>query len=176
MPSQTDIQHTLQQLADFPVYYEGDYKPLVGLLIRWGASQHEAEDVAQEAMLATFTSWLTIQSPKAFARKAAYRILLRSWKVSEREDCAARRVAQDAIVEAFDANEDLAEYQRMMRVLPHAQRVVFELHHDGYGYAEISEITGQQRETVRSNVRHARQKLVRMMERESPRREATHGP
>ncbi|MET7808592.1 RNA polymerase sigma factor [Micromonospora chersina] len=176
MPSQTEIQLTQEQLADFPVYYEGDYKPLVGLLIRWGASKHEAEDVAQEAMLAAFMSWPTIQSPKAFVRKAAYRILLRSWQVAERETCAASRVAQDAMVDAFDANEDLPKYWRMMRALPDAQRVVFALHHDGYGSSEISEITGQRRDTVRSNVRHARQKLVRMMDPESTRREATHGP
>ncbi|MEU5782272.1 RNA polymerase sigma factor [Micromonospora lupini] len=176
MPSQIEIQLTQEQLADFAVYYEGDYKPLVGLLIRWGAFQYEAEDVAQEAMQAAFMTWPTVQSPKAFVRKAAHRILRRRWQVAEREACAARRAAQDAMVEAFDANEDLPEYRRMMRALPDAQRVVFELHHDGYGYAEISEITGQQRETVRSNVRHARQKLVRMMDPESTRREATHGP
>ncbi|WP_328851326.1 RNA polymerase sigma factor [Micromonospora globbae] len=175
MPSQTEIQLTQEQLADFAVYYEGDYKPLVGLLIRWGTSRHEAEDVAQEAMHAALMSWPTVQSPKAFVRTVAHRILHRGWQVAEREACAARRVAQDAMVEAFDANEDRSEYLRMLRALPEAQRVVFELYHDGYSYAEISEITGQQRETVRSNVRHARRKLVRMMDPESTRREATHG-
>lgn len=120
MPSQTEIQLTQEQLADFAVYYEGDYKPLVGLLIRWGTSRHEAEDVAQEAMHAALMSWPTVQSPKAFVRTVAHRILHRGWQVAEREACAARRVAQDAMVEAFDANEDRSEYLRMLRALPEA--------------------------------------------------------
>lgn len=176
MPSQTEIQLTQEQLADFAGYYEGDYTPLVGLLIRSGASRHEAEDVAQEAMHVALMSWPTIQSPKAFVRKVALRILHRSWQVAEREVSAARRVAQDAMVEAFDANEDRPEVMCMLRGLPEAQRVAFVLHHDGYGHAEISAITGQQRDTVRSNVRHARQKLLRMLGSESTRREATYGP
>ncbi|QGN46428.1 RNA polymerase sigma factor [Micromonospora sp. WMMD558] len=176
MPSQTEIQLAQGQLAEFATYYEGDYKPLVGLLIRWGASRHEAEDVTQEAMHVALMNWPTIKSPKSFTRTVALRILHRGWQVAEREVTAARHVAQDTAVESFDANEDRPEVMSMLRALPEAQRVVFVLHCDGYGHTEISEITGQQRDTVRSNLRHARQKVLRMLDPESTRKEATHGP
>ncbi|NHO84398.1 RNA polymerase sigma factor [Micromonospora sp. CMU55-4] len=176
MPSQTEIQLTEEQVAEFATYYEGDYKPLVGLLIRWGASRHEAEDVAQEAMHVALMNWPTIKSPKSFTRAVALRSLHRGWQVAERDVTAARRVAQDVTMESFDANEDRPEVMSMLQALPEAQRVVFVLHYDGYGHTEISEITGQQRDTVRSNLRHARQKLLRMLDPESTRKEATHGP
>ncbi|MDG4794452.1 RNA polymerase sigma factor [Micromonospora sp. WMMD1082] len=176
MSSQTEIRLSQDQLAEFAAYYQGDYKPLVGLLIRWGASRHEAEDVAQEAMHVTLTSWPTIKSPKSFTRTVALRILHRSWQVTEREVTAARHLAQDITVGSFDANEDRPEVMSMLWALPEAQRVVFVLHHDGYGHTEISEITGQQRDTVRSNLRHARRKVLRMLNLESTRKEATHGP
>jgi DNA-directed RNA polymerase specialized sigma24 family protein len=63
----------------------------------------------------------------------------------------------------------------MLKSLPAAQRVVFALHVDGYGHADIAEITGQHPDTVRSNLRHARRKLIRMLDPESIRKEAAHG-
>ncbi|MEV6706864.1 RNA polymerase sigma factor [Micromonospora wenchangensis] len=176
MPSQTEVQLTHEQLAEFATYYEGDYKPLVGLLIRSGASRHEAEDVTQEAMHVALMNWPTINSPKSFTRTVALRILYRGWQVAEREVAAAKHMGQDTALEPFDANEDLPEVMSILRALPEAQRLVFVLHYDGFGHTEISEITGQQRDTVRSNLRHARQKVLRMLDPESTRKEATHGP
>ncbi|MEV4660377.1 RNA polymerase sigma factor [Micromonospora echinofusca] len=176
MPAQTKIEFTREQLAEFAAFYEGDFTPLVGLLIRSGASRDEAQDVAQEAMQVTLTNWPGVQSPKAFVRTVALRTLRRSWRVTQRDISAGKRVAQDAMTAAFDANEDIEEAVRMLRMLPEAQRVAFALHHDGYGHAEIAEITGQHRDTVRSNLRHARQKLLRMLDPGSTRKEADHGP
>lgn len=176
MPSQTKIELTREQLAEFVTFYEGDFNPLVGLLIRSGASRDEAQDFAQEAMQVTLTSWPTVRSPKAFVRTVALRALRRSWKVTERDVNTGKRVAEDALAATFDANEDIEEAVRMLQALPKAQRVAFALHYDGYGHAEIAEITGQRRDTVRSNLRHARQKLLRMLNPDSTRKEANHGP
>jgi RNA polymerase sigma-70 factor (ECF subfamily) len=176
MPSPTKIELSPEQLAEFAAFYEGDVNPLVGLLIRAGASRDEAQDFAQEAMRVALTSWPSIRSPKAFVRTVALRTLHRSWTVTNRDIATGKRVAQDAMVATFDANEDVHEAVRMLQALPEAQRVAFALHYDGYGHTEIAAITGQHPDTVRSNLRHARQKLIRMLSPNSTRKEAHHGP
>ncbi len=67
----------------------------------------------------------------------------------------------------------------MTRFLPAPQREVFALHMDGWQTEEIAEITEQKTATVRSNLRHARQKLLRMIEQhtnDATGKEARNGP
>ncbi|MFC7279839.1 RNA polymerase sigma factor [Paractinoplanes rhizophilus] len=176
MPSQIKIQLPDEQLEEFAAFYEGDRSRLVGLLIRAGASRADAEDAAQEAMLAALKDWPTIASPKAYVRTVATRTLYRTWEKAERGDIAERRVTQDTMVAALDANEDADKALEMLAALSPAQRMAFALHVDGHDDAEIAQITGTHPDTVRSNRRYARQKLIRMLDSESIRKEATHGP
>lgn len=176
MSTQVKIQLTDEQLAEFATFYEGDYNRLVGLLIRAGASRADAEDAAQEAMHVALKDWPTITNPKAYVRTVATRTLYRSWEKAERSNLAEQRVMQDTMMAAFDANEDTDKALEMLAALPPAQRVVFALHVDGYDDDEIAQIIGKHPDTVRSNRRHARQKLIRMLDPESITKEATHGP
>jgi DNA-directed RNA polymerase specialized sigma24 family protein len=62
-----------------------------------------------------------------------------------------------------------------MKSLPPAQRLALALQMDGFEAAEIAEITGQNPNTVRSNLRHARQKLIRKLDPELIPKEVSHG-
>jgi RNA polymerase sigma-70 factor (ECF subfamily) len=176
MSASTEIPLTVQQLEAYTAFYKEDYKPLLWLLTRGGACAQEAEDVAQEAMIVALQHWPTIEHPKAYVRTVATRTLRRRWDVAKRENRAAQCIAQDVVTAPFEANEDVELALRMLWALPDAQRMVFALHVDGYTIAEIAEIAAQKPDTARSNLRHARTKLLRMLSSDSTRREATHGP
>jgi RNA polymerase sigma-70 factor (ECF subfamily) len=175
MTVETAIQLSDEHLGEFCAFFEGDYHAVVGLLIRAGASLGDAEDAAQEAMHAALRQWPAIERPKSFTRTVAFRALYRIWGRAQRERLV-RQVTRDEVTSAFDAGEDAGRVLAMLRSLPDAQRLVFALHVDGYDPAGIAEITGQHPDTVRSNLRHARQKLIRKLDPESIRKEADHGP
>jgi RNA polymerase sigma-70 factor (ECF subfamily) len=175
MTIETAIQLSDEQLGEFCAFFEGDYKAVVALLIKAGASLGDAEDAAQEAMHAALRQWPAIERRKSFTRKVAFRALYRAWGKAKREKLVLQ-VGRDEATAPFEAGEDAGQALKMLKSLPTAQRLVFALHVDGYEPADIAEITGQHPDTVRSNLRHARQKLIRKLDPESIKKEATHGP
>ncbi|MDI6102369.1 RNA polymerase sigma factor [Actinoplanes sp. NEAU-A12] len=180
-PGNMENQLTPGELEAFVSCFKKNFHPLTWFVIRAGASVTEAPDVVQEAMLAALKSWATVQNPRAFLHTAALRILHRRWDKAKQEHAAHQRIAQETSATAFDmrldvnVNLDVADVLSLLRELPQAQREAFALHADGFTPPEIAEITGQKASTARSNVRHARQKLLRMIE-ESTRKEAGDGP
>jgi RNA polymerase sigma factor (sigma-70 family) len=175
MTIETAIRLSDEQLEEFCAFFEGDYKPIVALLMRVGASLGDAEDAAQEAMHAVLRQWPGIERRKSFTRTVAFRALYRAWGKAKR-DKLVLQVGRDEVTAPFDAGEDAGRVLEMLRSLPETQRLVFALHVDGYEPADIAEIIAQHPDTVRSNLRHARQKLIRKMDLESIRKAATHGP
>lgn len=175
MTVETGIQLSDEQLAEFCAFFENDYKAVVGLLIKAGSSLGDAEDAAQEAMHAALRQWPTIERPKSFTRTVAFRALYRAWGKAKHQNLV-QQATRDEVTAPFDAGEDAGQALDLLKSLPEAQRLVFALHVDGYEPAAIAEITGQHPDTVRSNLRHARQKLIRKLDPESIRKEATHGP
>jgi len=175
MTVETGLRLSDEQLAEFCAYFEGDYRAVVGLLIRAGASLGDAEDAAQEAMHAALRQWPAIGQPKAFTRTVAFRALYRAWGRAKRES-ALRQATRDEVLAPFDAGQDAGRALELLRSLPAAQRLVFALHVDGYEPAGIAEITGQHPDTVRSHLRHARRKLARALGAAAIREAATHGP
>jgi len=75
--------------AMFEDFYRDEFKPLIWFAVRAGASAAEAEDVAQEAMKATWARWSEIDNPRAYARTAALRVLYRAHGRAKREQAAA---------------------------------------------------------------------------------------
>jgi RNA polymerase sigma-70 factor (ECF subfamily) len=130
------------------------------LLITMGASRAEAEDAAQEAMIAAWQQWESIREPAAWARTTAVRML---WKSNHKQLPAA---PLDDSTPQPSSEPDLAvlseEQQRvigLLRRLPAAQRAIAALHYDGLLTEEIAEVTGKPAATVRSHLRHARRTL-----------------
>jgi predicted RNA polymerase sigma factor len=76
-------------------YFESEYKAVVALLIRAGASLGDAEGAAQEAMQAALRQWSSVERPKPFTRTIALRALYRTRKARAffrtRRDCRAVR-------------------------------------------------------------------------------------
>jgi len=167
--------------ATFDAYYLADFRSLTWFAIRIGASSaDEAEDAAQEAMRTVLLHWKEIETPYAYARTAVrcevYRAKARA---ARRRDAEMRAAKQDLRQPQYPFEQDVTRVLTMLNALPLTQREVFALAMDGFEPSEIAGITGQNTATVRSNLRHARRKLMRLMQRsttEATGREANDGP
>ena len=152
--------------AQFERYFRVDLNSLIWFNRQIGASLAEAEDAAQEAMRTLWENWETVENPAAYTRQAARRALYRAHGKTKRAHEA--ETALHAEMNGARGNDlfdsDVRDVIRMLQSLPKAQREVFALHMDGWETAEIAEITEQASATVRSNLRHARQKLAHMIE------------
>jgi len=145
----------------FASFFHQRYSRTVLLLIAMGASRADAEDAAQEAMIAAWLQWETIREPAAWVRTTATRTF---WKHSRRHQHASQ--LDETTPHPAAPDPDLAifadEQQRilsLLRALPPAQRTVTALFYDGLTAPEIAGLTGKPVATVRSHLRHARKSL-----------------
>ncbi|MEV6491842.1 sigma-70 family RNA polymerase sigma factor [Actinoplanes sp. NPDC051633] len=172
-----EIKPTAETVEQFTEFYNSDLKRLIWALAKAGATPTEAEDFAQEAMLVLLANWPTVRSPRAFARTVAMRVLYRGWDDRKRSLDAEQRIAsRERWLETFDANQDVDEVLELLDSLPAAQREVFALHTDGFSEKEIAEITGKKETTVRSTLRHARDKVKSALRPTTTGKEENHGP
>jgi RNA polymerase sigma factor (sigma-70 family) len=175
MYQQTKTQ--AEVIEQFTAYYRDDFKRLTYFVVRLGASVEEAQDVAQEAMKEAMRSWPEIDHPHAFVRKAATRIFLRDRQKIKRVHEAALRDGAHDMTATFDT--DTEYILQMLNALPTEQREVMAWTLDGYTPTEIAEMTGQKAATVRSHLRHAREKLIKKLDQQhkkATRKEASDGP
>jgi RNA polymerase sigma-70 factor (ECF subfamily) len=149
----------------FAAFFHERYGSTVVLLITMEASRADAEEIAQETMIAAWQKWESIHNPAAWVRTTAVRKL---WKSNRHRPNATPLDETTAQLPVSD--QDLAvfseEQQRvlgLLRQLPPAQRAVAALYYDGLAAEEIAMVTGKPTATVRSHLRHARTNLRRVI-------------
>jgi RNA polymerase sigma factor (sigma-70 family) len=153
----------------FASFFHQRYSSTVVLLITMGASRADAEEIAQEAMIAAWQKWESIREPVAWVRTAAVRKL---WKHRQRQP---ELPLEENAVHVPTSQSDLAVFTeeqqwvvRLLRQLPDAQRTVAALHYDGLNTEEIAAVTGKPANTVRSHLRHARATLKEVIASDRP--------
>ena len=140
--------------------------------LRLLGNHHDAEDVAQEALV---TAWQQLPRFKADSTFATwlYRIVTR--RALNRITRARRTWPADLLEHADDAdpgpagiterNHAIDAVTQAVTALPPAQRVVVVLHHlEGLSYAEIARITHSTVPAVRSHLHRARRTLSTTLE------------
>ena len=149
----------------FALFFRQRYHKTVLLLMTMGASRADAEDAAQEAMTAAWRQWEDIREPAAWVRIAALRAF---WKHKRQQ--AQTVPLQEAMPQAAPGDPDLAVFadeQRwvlgLLRGLAPEQRTAAALFYDGLAASEIADLTGKPAATVRSDLRHARNRLREMI-------------
>lgn len=151
--------------ASFDEFFRKEYRELVAFLMVSGFKQEEAKDAAGEAMTGACRNWSTITSPRKWVRTAAYRI---AYKTDKRRKEEFRRAVENGLLGSvyYDIDiEEKWEQERIMQLLnklPSAQRQVMAWHIDGFNTKEISIQLGMSEATVRSNLRHAREKMKKV--------------
>ncbi|MFD8002992.1 RNA polymerase sigma factor [Streptomyces mirabilis] len=142
-------------------------------LIFMGASQEEAKDASQSALIDLLQKWRRVDSPRQWCRVAAANYYLRSdIRVNKglklaRQDFYERR-GMDPYLLASPHEEWEFVLSFVERHLSGVQRQVMAWHIDGYEPQAIAKELKMPPATVRSNLRHARKKLALALERDYP--------
>ena len=144
-------------------FFASEYGLVVSFLCKAGFDYQVADDSTQEAMVSAYRDWVKITNPRGWIRTAAHRVAVR--KAALLRDELPQLVARGYVPTAEDGTERYRhvelhdELLRVLALLPDRQRLVMVWHMDGFSDEEISRTTGMKESTVRSNLRHAREKL-----------------
>jgi RNA polymerase sigma-70 factor (ECF subfamily) len=147
--------------AEFTAFYTAELPGLLTFLGRWGAQPADAADAAQEAFIELRMRWVGIRKRRAYLRQVAKNYLIGLAKRPRRDvehAVRGRWIDLEAVEAVYGATEVALVMQSLAR-LPGRQRQVLAWFYDGYSIPEIAAELGMSRSTVRSNLRHARERL-----------------
>jgi len=147
----------------FDAFFRARYTDLVAFVMRLGARLPDAEEAAQEAMVAAYASWYRIRDPAAWTWRVAYRSYLRQVRRRRLRESlvSADELGQRAAPDETDAEVLWRDrFRRLLARLTDKQQRVVALWYDGYLAKEIAERLRIEPGTVRSIFRHARRRLV----------------
>ncbi|MDX8052981.1 sigma-70 family RNA polymerase sigma factor [Lentzea sp. BCCO 10_0798] len=155
---------------DFDDFFRREFGHLVAFLVKMNFDRATSEDAAVDAMVAARSSWATLTCASAWVRKAAYRIALKS---SLRNREGVRRAISGGWLNApndHSVDDTLAaiveqpQVEYLLAKLPERQRLVLAWHLDGFTNVEIAEALEMTSTTVRSTLRHAKDRLKKEFE------------
>ncbi|MFF0516179.1 RNA polymerase sigma factor [Streptomyces sp. NPDC004250] len=135
-----------------------------------GATWEEAEDAVGDVLTELLPRWHEIRSPRAYCRLAAERAYVKGEiRLRKAPEAAVRgfwtSASQQGALDAYEGIEQ--DYAlRHLRLLNQEQRRVMAFLFDGYTPEEIAMILEKKPGTVRSNIRHARNRLKRALAEE----------
>jgi RNA polymerase sigma-70 factor (ECF subfamily) len=152
--------------VDFDDFFRDNLAALRAFVIKNGFSYEEAADAAQEAMVGACRAWGYISAPRAWVYRVAIRSAVRT--VARQNDGVRRAVAggwatsrEQVAADQLAAVDEQPLVEVLLARLPERQRAVIAWHLEGFDIAEIAEGLEMKPATVRSTLRHARQRLQR---------------
>lgn len=150
----------------FNAFFRDRYRPVVKAVMYAGASLHDAEDATSNAMIEAYLRWSLLENPAAWVRMVAIHDYVNNAQRDRRrpllEAEAARMAFVDSVLPEPRAEPDEREQViAVLRELPPAQRKVMALAMDGFERTKIAEMLQMPLANVRSNLRHARERLRR---------------
>lgn len=161
-PPQT-VRLDAEAEAAYAAVFRERFIPLVGFLIKAGASRHDAEDAAQNALEQLAVDWDGVRLPTPWLRKTAHRMWLKAVHRIRPDELTDRIPDHSATDHSADVSEKIAMVQ-LLRRLPLLQRTVVAFDIDGCTPSETAEALGVPAVNVRQNLRRARRNLERLLE------------
>jgi RNA polymerase sigma factor (sigma-70 family) len=152
-----------EEEAAFVAVFRARFVPLMGFLIKAGASRHDAEDAAQSACVELARVWRTVDRPGPWLRTTAFRMWLKTVHRMRPEELTDDEIPESS---ADDHSDDVAETMAMvqlLRRLPPLQRTVMAFAIDGCTPSETAEVLDKPAENIRQNLKRARKKLERLL-------------
>jgi DNA-directed RNA polymerase specialized sigma24 family protein len=150
------------------VEFEREFGVLVACLQKRGFEREQANDAASEAMTRAYQRWSRIDRlPLGWLHQVAYHFACRQAQRAHKEPFRALTGGWAiSTYNDLDVVEITDEYKRLLRLLhllPRQQRRVMERHLEGLNTDEISDQLDMLLPTVRSNLRHGRKTLHRLV-------------
>lgn len=155
------------EMSAFDEFFRHHYPAMVRLVMYTGATLHDAEDAVSTAMVEAYLAWPLLVNPTAWVRTAAIHNFVNDAKRNRRrpalEAQAARRDRTDTPTERVEEPDERDLILAALHELPPAQQRVMALLMDGHRPTEIAEMLGVNPHNVRSNLRHARDRMQRSL-------------
>ncbi|MBV1940858.1 sigma-70 family RNA polymerase sigma factor [Streptomyces sp. BV286] len=158
---------------DFNAFFRRMCNPTVKRLMRYGRlTQHDAEDIAQQAFAETSKNWVRIRKPEGFLWDRVTKRLLDHIREQKRipipydlsEDFTLITAPVDGEPERHVDAERLKE---LIRELPIDDQAVLLLQRMGASCKEMADFTGATEGAVRVRLCRARKQLKTMIKREA---------
>jgi RNA polymerase sigma-70 factor (ECF subfamily) len=147
--------------ASFDEFFRLRYRDLVRYVGRLGATVDDAEEAAQDAMMAAYERWHRIRNPDAWVWRVACRAYLRTHRRRRLREVLqpGERLSQPGAVDESDTLAGILQVRGLLLRLAVQQRRVMAWWLDGYRFDEIATKLDVRPATVRSLFRHARARL-----------------
>jgi RNA polymerase sigma-70 factor (ECF subfamily) len=155
----------------FDLFYEREFRAVVGLAYALSGSRAGAEDLAQEAFLRAHREWArisTYERPDAWVRRVVANLAVSTIRRRAVEVRALARLAIHQSTSMPALSDQDSEFWTTVRKLPRRQSQVVALHYmDGRPVAEIADILGIAEGTVKKHLHDARRDLARTLDLEA---------
>lgn len=151
-------------VGDFEGFFRREYRAVLGLAIVLSGSRAAAEELTQEAFLATFREWERVgrfESPGAWVRRVVANRAVSRFRRTAAEAKALLRLKSYGRHDVGPELDDTMDVWREVRRLPRRQAQVVALTylHD-LPRREVAEILGCGEETVKTHLERARRTLA----------------
>ncbi|RBQ12198.1 hypothetical protein DP939_44205 [Spongiactinospora rosea] len=147
----------------FEAFFRKDYIRLIAFVVSCGFTADEAEEAAQEAMVAVFRRWTYVAEPQAYVRLTARRLAVQRRQREQQGLSLAMEATWAGArphAQSFHPEPDVDHYLAIVRRLPERQRHVFAWYLEGFSHSQIAKIEQMPEATVRSHLRHAKDRLA----------------
>ncbi len=143
---------------EFDAFFRADFPALVAFLCKAGFEVEPARDVAAEVMLHALEAWPTLEDPRAWVRRAAGRLLDAPGDARADWTLTGDPRKDEELAGLVEQHAGLID---LLASLPGKQRTVLAWSLDGFTPAQIAEALRIAPATVRSTLRHVRERLRR---------------
>ena len=151
-------------VENFDGFFRREYRAVLGLAIVLSGSRSVAEELTQEAFLATFRHWERVgrlDNPGAWVRRVVANRSVSAFRRSMAEAKALLRLNSHARRDIATELDDTMAVWREVRRLPRRQAQVVALtYFDDLPRREVAEILGCSEETVKTHLDRARNALA----------------
>jgi RNA polymerase sigma factor (sigma-70 family) len=150
-----DVQ-TPSQPASPELVYRDHRVGLLRLAYLLTSSREQAEDLVQQAFVAAYDRWSSIEQPVPYLKRAIVNMANDGHRRSARDRLFGMRMRVEPVTEQPEVDEAWAHIQR----LPYRQRAVVVLHYYGdLPLNQIADILSRPAATIRSDLRRALDRL-----------------
>ncbi len=164
MVRHVDEMQVIARPERFDVFYQREYRAVVGLAYALSGSRLAAEDLAQEAFMTAHQHWEKVgmyESPGAWVRRVVSNKSVSLYRRRAAEARALARVALDRQIALPQLASNDAEFWQAVRSLPRRQAQAIALHYlEDRSVADVAAILGCTESTARVHLHKGRKNLA----------------
>lgn len=156
----------------FDDFFRCNFAAVVAFLVKAGFGAEEAHDATAEGMACAYERWSEISNARAWLYRTALRIAVAQenrLRDGIKRAMAASGATPDSWSDPYSAVDNQLDLLSMLATLPKQQRLVMAWHMHGFTKRDIAEYLHISEATVRSHIRHARERIRTLWENDQGR-------